>query len=157
MVAAYKDLSKIPNDAFKLLVREWVNLETAYNFEKAGALKSKNRPTSVHWWISRKRPSKVPNDITPENFDTEFKPSVKAWWRWLQPVWRLPKDDEQPLLRTGGDSSWDRLRVRGINGLFSVLSLLSWWYQFADGNVGADWEELVDDVCWVVSSLIESI
>lgn len=60
----------------------------------------------------------------PELMVGPFSTDWWAWWKAINPGWRL-KDGA--LLQEGA-GSWDVLRNPGQNGLLNVVVCLKWWH-----------------------------
>lgn len=133
------------------LVRSWLQFEQDAGLESGHKLGSQRRPRVVGDWIQRARTPKFRPEITnPDQFVEDFD----AWWRGLQPDWRL--DNASDLLcRDGGD--WERLRCAGVNGLLSVLAALFFWGVSAQRGAASfklRWLAAVEDVSYVIGKLI---
>lgn len=133
------------------LVRDWLQFEESKGFEGSCKLGSRHRPPIVADWIKRARKPDFPYEI--KNLD-KFVNEFNAWWRVLQPAWRL--DDVSDLLRRDGED-WDRLRCSGVNGLVSVLAALFFWGNHAQRGavvLNSRWLEALEDVSYAISKLI---
>ncbi|KAG2047696.1 hypothetical protein BDR06DRAFT_1013638 [Suillus hirtellus] len=126
------------------LFEKLVCLKDASSFanEKA-ALGCKHRPIEVHWWISRgcKGKPTIP----------DLDAFISQWWSWwlmLQLEWRkfLPHTD---------DGNWDTLNKPGANGMLSIVAILKWWADGANGKGHKEscWEDAADDMTWVLDRL----
>ncbi|KAJ6503452.1 hypothetical protein C8R47DRAFT_1250442, partial [Mycena vitilis] len=109
---------------------------------KAKGLHSEGRPKEVHTWIKGAR-KKKPEIKNLENFVREFQ----AWWMALNPAWRI--EDGHLIQEVKG--SFDTLRVPGVNGFYSLLIVLKWWWE-EDGPTDA-WVTSFQDVTYVLSAL----
>lgn len=133
------------------LVRDWLHFEEGEGFEGSCKLGSQHRPPIVADWIKRARKPDFPYEI--KNLD-KFVNGFNAWWRVLQPTWRL--DDASDLLRRDGED-WGRLRCSGVNGLVSVLAALFFWGSHAQRGAAmlkSRWREALEDVSYAISKLM---
>lgn len=140
-------------DKWQELVAAWLVYEGRRNFS-GNKLSPKGRPKIVADWIkwARKptwRPSTLPKA---EDLDREHV----AWWRGLQPAWRMTGDG--PLKRDG-HGGWDSLHVGGVNGLLSALASMFYWrltIRSGEGNTDR-WDTTVDDTLYVVQQLTNNL
>ena len=82
---------------------------------------------------------------------TSFPSVFDAWWRSIQPKWRVL--DGQELAKDGVD--FELLRRPGVNGLLSVLAALFFW-GVGLGEAWGDcvlWLAGVEDLMWVLEQL----
>lgn len=75
----------------------------------------------------------------------QFPAQCKAWWQEVQPPDRAPFDRRDDIV------DWGRLNTAGSCGVMLILFVLDWW-RYANGACG-DWEELVEDVAWVLERM----
>lgn len=85
---------------------------------------------------------------------------LKTWWVFLQPGSRLPADFNnsapdislfcRPSLPTAG---WSELFRGLVNGIYGVLVCLGWWLE-AMPEPGTDFDTLIADVKWVLTTLL---
>lgn len=77
-----------------------------------------------------------------------------AWWKFLQPSWRIDGDSLLRLVPPG--ETWDGLRKGGTAGIYIVIIGLSWWIksQFIERDPIA-WTT-VHDVSWVIQQMMDS-
>ena len=84
-----------------------------------------------------------------------FVDLVFAWWRSLQPSWRMFQHSTVSHTVKG---DWGVLHAPRINGLLNVVILIYWWAwvleeQEPGGGAHADYEFFADDVAWVLLHL----
>lgn len=125
----------------------WERFEIAQEFEASLKLGTAHRPPIVAQWIQRARSQTYRPEI--RNVD-ELALKFSAWWRSLQPEWRVAGDG--PPAR--GSGSWDVLRRSGANGLLSVMAALFFWGS-STGGEGTSWTEAVEDVLYALQELVE--
>jgi hypothetical protein len=112
-------------------------------------LATKKRPQEISNWIKSKKKDLVPS-IKPGPYGQQFM----AWWRLLQPSWRI---DEDLLVRSAPQGeNWQGLRKGGAAGIYVVIMGLSWWIksQLVERDPIA-WTA-VDDVLWVIQQMMNS-
>lgn len=80
----------------------------------------------------------------------KFVPQWQAWWKAINPKWRL-RDDE--LVKEGVES-WDEMRKPGQNGFLNILICLLWWREALGDADLADWTAAVEDVEWVLEGML---
>ncbi len=103
------------------LVSSWLRFEQTAECVGVSKLGTQNRPPAVGEWIQRARsPTFHPNIDNLEIYSSNFS----AWWRSLQPAWRL--DGATDLLRRS-EGDWTHLQRSGVNGLLSVVAGLFFW------------------------------
>lgn len=82
---------------------------------------------------------------------SSFSKDWWAWWRVLNPVWRV-RDGE--LVREG-TGSWDNLRRPGKNGLLNIMACLKWWHGRLKSDLEReDWMRAQVDILWVLQSML---
>lgn len=132
------------------LLRGWLQFEQGTGFEDGPRLGCRRRPRIIADWIQVARKPKFSYEIKdPEKFAEEFN----AWWRGLQPDWRL--DDVSDLLRRDGED-WECLWCPGTNGLLSVVAALFFWgsrVQHGAPTLKSKWLEALEDVAYAISRL----
>ncbi|KAJ3819153.1 hypothetical protein F5880DRAFT_1452038, partial [Lentinula raphanica] len=140
----------IESPAWKKCWRNLVELEKTYGFlNPSKGLPTDGRPEAIPWWTSRGR-NKFPKLLDGADASS-FSASVLAYWRSLNPEWRLGSNGEL-LCEVKG--SWTKLRFPGQNGLLSIVACLHWWYDLEDRSQGIeDWLEAVQDVSWSLESM----
>jgi hypothetical protein len=112
-------------------------------------LATKKRPQEISNWIKSKKKDLVPS-IKPGPYGQRFM----AWWRLLQPSWRI---DEDLLVRSATQGeNWQGLRKGGTAGIFVVIMGLSWWIKSQLGERDPIAWTAVDDVWWVIQQMMNS-
>ncbi|KAF6750103.1 hypothetical protein DFP72DRAFT_852072 [Ephemerocybe angulata] len=137
--------------------RRWHGLLSAYlAYEQSnpphGKLSTASRPEEVQKWIQVKRDKK---HIFPSVNSAAYGPRWMAWWRRLQPSWRLIGDNTNSIPTSRvlvDDADWSCLEKGGTAGLWTVVVSLSWWLRALSGGEDVFWLA-VDDVSWVLSQL----
>jgi hypothetical protein len=112
-------------------------------------LATKKRPQKISNWIKSKNKDFVPS-VNPGAYGKRFI----AWWRLLQPSWRISED---LLVRSAPQGeSWDGLRKGGTTGIYIVVIGLSWWIksQLTERDPIA-WTT-VDNVSWVIQQMMNN-
>lgn len=86
---------------------------------------------------------------------TKYKASWQAWWKGLQPKWRLLEDGTflQEVPDTGEE--WEVLRRGGPNGFFIILFALAWWAKAMKGEDDTGLLNAVEDVTWVIRCMAD--
>lgn len=100
------------------------------------------------------------SSVHPVNPDT-FSDTLKAWWCGMQPDERGEQGQDRPTA-TIPTTSWTLITKSGRNGFFLVVLSLFWWRHAIDKKLDGDsrtvayqhWEKIVDDVLWVLRSII---
>jgi hypothetical protein len=73
--------------------------------------------------------------------------SWTSWWISLQPSCREGKKLIQ-VVEPG--ETWPELKKGGINGFYTIVISLGWWYKALKGNTGkAEFKKILKDVLWV--------
>jgi hypothetical protein len=115
-------------------------------------LSNVGRPNVVSAWISggRKAPPKI-EDLR------DFTLAWKAWWKSLQPSTRVSSRSKLQR-KIGPDDSWESLQKNGINGFFTIVASLSWW--FAEAKTDAqikDFNYFAADILWAQEQIISKL
>lgn len=81
-----------------------------------------------------------------------YGPMFTAWWKKLQPLWRVQGDgtfgQNAPV-----EEDWQALRKGGTTGIYTVVIALSWWINAqGDEHDIALWD-IVNDISWVIQQL----
>lgn len=138
-----------------LLITKWLAFEQTTGYDRGGEkLGTQNRPRIIADWIKNGRSPKFHPEIKDVGV---LSAGVIAWWRGLQPDWRIDSngDANSALCREGG--SWEHIRRPGVNGLLSVIAALFFWggaAQNAPGLSGRAWLEVLDDIGHVLDQLL---
>jgi len=136
--------------SWKSLVVAWFKYEEKHAFDTKGPrLDLKHRPEVIKRWIQFARKNINPNSREMANFEVDFW----RWWNYLQPSWRDVDSKSTPRVVEG---TWDVIDKHGVNGLYSVIGALHLWRSHGDEGSLALWTCAVEDVCWVLSTLLES-
>ena len=147
--------------AFTQAIRQYIELERRHGFGIGGphaGFKKQKRPAEVDWWVGRAR-TKSPEIKNASSFGAGWW----AWWKLLQPGWRLVADVDGPLGPTHreqakGEEGWSVMDKHGQNAFLTVLATLVWWESGLPGN-GQDnpsWLAAVEDVGWVMSEVVDA-
>ena len=135
------------------LVAGWLHFERTTEFMGVSKLGHQNRPPAIGDWIQRARsPTFHPNIVDLGTYSSNFD----AWWRSLQPVWRV--DGATNLLRRR-EGDWTHLQCSGINGLLSVVAGLFFWGCAVQCNTAASkslklkWMQSLEDILYVFTQL----
>ena len=103
------------------LLKEWKAFEAMKNYQESGRLPSKGRPAVVDMWIAQARSvTWRPSISHVEGYAGTFK----AWWKDLQPEWRVVNGDVDESLLEG---DWSTLMCPGLNGVHSLVAALFYW------------------------------
>ena len=148
-------LNEAKDPRFRQVLLHYINFEVNDRSQKAGSLPTAVRPAEVSRWTVAARPADLPAYAKGKRTFSDFVDSIFAWWAAIQPPWRSFKRGEVSREVQG---SWDVLRAPRINGLLNVVVLVYWWgrileEQKPEDGVRADYEQLADDVAWVISNL----
>jgi hypothetical protein len=116
---------------------------------KSMFLSKTERPEAIGRWINSGRRSWPKVDDVPA-----FTKSWGKWWGTLQPKSRVQKG--KPLQRSvDADEGWGELMKGSINGFFTVVVSLAWWWEGVKSAAQRKaWMEMVDDVLWVQDQMI---
>ncbi|KAJ3510788.1 hypothetical protein NLJ89_g4476 [Agrocybe chaxingu] len=109
-------------DVWSRLLEQWEAFQEEENtFDDSRVLSAKRRPESIAMWIGRARlPTFRPTNPNAKADEEHFK----AWWKGLQPAWRVV-DGKVVSKSMSGD--WSSLRLPGINGVQSIVAGLFFW------------------------------
>jgi len=130
------------------MVIAWFKYEEKHAFDQKGSrLDSKHRPPVISRWIQHARKSYQPTSHELAGFEGDFW----RWWNHIQPSWRSVDRKSTPRVIEG---SWGNLDRHGVNGLYSVIGALYLWRSAGEESI-ASWTYAVEDVCWVLSQLLE--
>jgi hypothetical protein len=116
-------------------------------------LSKDGRPEALSHWISRGR------KVWPEIEDLPgFANSLMAWWASLQPESRRQKGTKKLLQVVQIGEIWEGLRKGSINGFFTVVMGLAWWFTAIKGpNLPSAFTDMAQDVLWVQKQIIKSL
>jgi hypothetical protein len=133
------------------LIRLWAEFEEKEGFKERRKLGTKDRPLFVAEWIRYAR-SPTWRPSIPDVPALEI--SFQAWWKGLQPDWRMSDNGLTVLDKIDGD--WDQLRRPGLNGIHSVIACLFYWGCKAQGSTKhcVGWASAVEDCILVLGQLI---
>lgn len=116
-------------------------------------LSTTNRPSEVALWIKQHLDKKhVPIRIKPDAFGQQ----LLAWWKALQPTWRLLPDGTMSK-DVPREEKWATIRKGGSAGLYTVIMAVSWWVVTQanldeDQDQGIVWD-IVEDFTWILNQL----
>jgi hypothetical protein len=156
-------------DEFKAVIEKLVSLETLLGYPsgqvrfdpltcrsplipfqgKSMFLSKTERPEAIGRWINSGRRTWQKVDDVPA-----FAKTWAKWWGSLQPKSRVLRG--KPLQRSvDADEGWGELMKGSINGFFTVVMSLAWWWQGVKSAPQRKvWFEAVDDVRWVQDQMI---
>lgn len=138
-------------DRWAELVRLWAKFEEKEGFKERKKLGTKGRPLFIGEWIRYARsPTWCPSITDVPALETSFQ----AWWKGLQPEWRMSEDRLTVLDKTDGD--WDQLRRPGLNGFLSVIVCLFYWGCKVQGSMKhcVGWASALEDCILVLGHII---
>jgi hypothetical protein len=78
----------------------------------------------------------------------------KAWWGSLQPSMRSLSRTSKLPRAIGPDDNWEELQKGGINGFFTVVASLSWWFAELKTDPQRKDFEAASDVLWAQQQVI---
>lgn len=86
-----------------------------------------------------------------------YRNSWVEWWTLCQPSWRQNKG--WPLPRDNASrTDWLKVIARGQNGLFLVVLSTAWWaYSIVSERDWVEFDEVVDDIQWVIDNVLGSL
>ena len=114
-----------------------------------GNLSAKGRPEEVHQWLKYGRQfDKSPVIKNAKDYGIAWL----AWWRALQPKWRIGGGILPPAVYSCELCDWGALQKSGKNGLFIVLISMVWWGRA--GTLTDDWKAAITDVKNVMQSML---
>jgi hypothetical protein len=111
----------------KSVIGLWLEFEAllSYPADRKTRLTNQSRPQQLSDWMQRHR---VWDKAPPVEKASEFGAMWRAWWKILQPEWRITDGTGWPLVRDGpAGEVWPNLLKGGGNGFVLVLLSLSWW------------------------------
>lgn len=139
---------------WRALIDAWLVYEKGYGFEdkRKPHLLASGRPQPVTDWINRGRPHHYRPSVGNLN---KYESTFGAWWRRLQPDWRV--EEGKDLLReVGGD--WSCLQCSGSNGVLSVVAALFFWGYAIEGTLSSHtWNAAVGDVLYALQELVSNV
>ena len=138
-------------DRWAELVRLWAAFEEKEGFEERKKLGTKGRPAFITEWIRYARsPTWCPSITDVPALEISFQ----AWWKGLQPDWRMSEDGLTVLDKMDGD--WDQLRRPGLNGIHSIIACLFYWGRKAQENTKhcVGWASAVEDCILVLEQVL---
>ncbi|KAJ7832279.1 hypothetical protein B0H13DRAFT_1510196, partial [Mycena leptocephala] len=119
---------------------------------------SRNRPSQVTAWLSRRKWTMGPTLGSELGTRENEELWVGKWWRWWESI-----QPEERVLSTDGlsqpeNADWSKIAgMYGNNGLMQVMATLFWWGERVEGrrkprveSEWNDWAEAVSDVTWVL-------
>lgn len=118
----------------------WFELDQQAGFAGKGKLGTTGRPEAIAAWIARAqhvkwRPPYLnkdhPGDLKVNRFAVEFA----KWWRGLQAGREEVIDSFISMSRSEG-ADWEGLKVRGPNGIASLIVGLAWWQEAVEAMPG---------------------
>ncbi|KAJ7575912.1 hypothetical protein C8J56DRAFT_801032, partial [Mycena floridula] len=134
-------------------VEKWLCWEESFGFVKKGHNRvalggTRVRPAAIQWWIAQGHMG------DPDIGDLGlFKEQWWNWWKLVNPDWQEATDNGK--LMSTGDGPWDALKISGINGLFSPLICLCWWFQWiCHEGENLAWLSTVANMTWVLNCLL---
>ena len=133
------------------LVKLWATFEEKEGFEEWKKLGMKGRPAFIAEWIRYAcSPTWCPSITDVPALEISFQ----AWWKGLQPDWRMSGDGSTVLDKMDGD--WDQLRRPGLNGIHSIIACLFYWGHKAQENTEhcVGWASAVEDCILVLKQVL---
>ncbi|RDB29488.1 hypothetical protein Hypma_015378 [Hypsizygus marmoreus] len=131
-------------DKWTALLRVWAAFQSREKYVNNGLLPARKRPACVGDWIARARAPGYRPTVKLSTFEVDFR----AWWKGIQPKWRVSPDDYVLTNHLVGD--WFVLRLSGTNGVLSIVACLFFWGVAVAGQAPpgrrAEWERAVADV-----------
>jgi hypothetical protein len=124
-----------------------------YNKKHSSLLSSVGRPNAISIWIAGgcRAPPTI-DDLQ------EYVQTWKAWWKSLQPSLRATARFSKLPRAIGPDDDWESLQKGGINGFFTVVASLSWWFaEVKSDTQKKDFNNTVSDVLWAQEQVIASL
>ncbi|KAF9004184.1 hypothetical protein BDZ89DRAFT_967134, partial [Hymenopellis radicata] len=117
---------------------------------------TKLRPALLSKWVGNGR-TRSPRLVLSDRDMPQFIESWKLWWNDMQPEWRKKQG-------TGvGDKGevkgkWGCVTRPGINGLLSVVAVMSWWgtAMVRDNDKDA-FVRVVEDVRWLMEGVLKEL
>lgn len=110
--------------------------------------------------MSRRRFEYPPRQCHPLN---QFIDDFWLWWVHINPRWRVvdsrgrlvPGYPNRDISNGRDGDPWERLKVKGINGMLNVIACLWWWWELLQSGSPdmSDWEYAVRDVYWALLQL----
>lgn len=137
---------------WQALISAWLEFEKVSDYEEIQRLRCRRRPHAVGEWIQNARTVTYrPKIKNISKFATEFA----AWWKNIQPTWRMENVNSQTPQEEG---NWDEIRRPGLNGLLSVIAGLFFWGNAIQtppraAAARATWLKALNDVAYVVERL----
>lgn len=117
-------------------------------------LSASGRPPAVSHWIQCGRKFSSPPKISDL---AVFANSFNVWWTSLQPTSRITSDNGRLSRNVTPDEAWSKTRKGGKNGFYTILLTLSFWIRRATLPAEQSaYENLIDDVVWVVNQMLGS-
>ena len=113
-----------------------------------GNLSVKGHPEEIHQWLKYGRQFDKPPLI---EHSKDYGIAWLAWWRSLQPKWRIGDGILPPAVYSCESLDWGALQKSGKNGLFIMLMGMVWWGR--SGPLTVDWRAAVTDVKRVLQSM----
>ncbi|KAI0069654.1 hypothetical protein K474DRAFT_1569359, partial [Panus rudis PR-1116 ss-1] len=119
-------------DLWDQITDDWVQFELACGLvkdKKSPRMSTSQRPSEITTWIRYKRAI----DYVPEVQATRlpvFRSNMVAWWKNLQPAWRVENTTELPFLQPADSLEtydWSCLMCPGSNGILNVLLGIVLW------------------------------
>jgi hypothetical protein len=143
----------------KSIVELWLEFEEllGYPDDRKIRLTKDMRPQQLSDWMQRHR---LWDKAPPVDKASEFGATWKAWWKTLQPEWRIPDDDAHPwpLVRDlPQNERWQKLVKGGRNGFVLVLLSLTWWMmrEKDESRKTVESSSAFADVHWALEQMIQ--
>ncbi|KAK7017061.1 SERTA domain-containing protein 3 [Paramarasmius palmivorus] len=106
------------------LLRLYLRIDGAANFQGDGRLPSYRRPDCIGAWIARARAPKYRPDMSDL---AGFYEDFLVWFKFCMPEWR--KDEGKGIrLTRNPNGDWESLRITGRNGIVSFIPVVFWWW-----------------------------
>jgi hypothetical protein len=122
-------------DRWVELLRLWAIFEEKQGFKQQKKLEKVGHPEFISEWLQRARSSTWRPNIS--NI-LALEKSFEAWWKRLQPKWRISGDSSIVSDKVDGD--WGELRRPGPNGILIVFVCLFFGVVRCKGTKKTAWD-----------------
>ncbi|KAK7024175.1 hypothetical protein VNI00_016483 [Paramarasmius palmivorus] len=133
------------DEDFRRLLRLFLRIERAADYQENGRLSSLRRPNGVKAWIAQAHaPGYCPDMSDLRHYYDEFL----AWFKVCMPDWR--KDQKKGIrLTRDPNGNWEFLRITGQNGIVSLIAAIAWWKEAVDKLPVATAHQIQEKLCLV--------
>ncbi|KAF9487188.1 hypothetical protein BDN71DRAFT_1514221 [Pleurotus eryngii] len=141
-------------------IAELVNFECYIKKNPGKPLPATSRPSILSMYICGGQDPEKHTKLTVDELD-QLRNELFSWWFSLQPKSCIPPNFDESLqdcslllrISTTSHQDWPDLYRGSTNGVYGVFICLGWWLE-ADCTLGAKYDKLVDDVCWVLKTMV---